>query len=82
MITFNTLKKYARRGHLKHWVTGEFDGMVDGVIHKDIRDIDPKKTTLDDLKKFKATKNYITITPSGRFMLSNCIYTVHFMVEA
>ncbi len=80
MITFNTLKKYARRGHLKHIIHGEFCGMVDGMRVKPFDP--PTETTLHDLKKFKATKNYLSINPKGHFRLQNCIYDVTFIVEA
>jgi len=82
-ITFNTLKKYARQGVLRHYVRGEFNGMVDGMEFKktgNLLDLLTTKTTLEDLAKFKVSKNWISEV-HGIITLSNCCYEVKFSVQ-
>tara|TARA_Y100000401_G_scaffold38325_1_gene28916 strand:- start:14039 stop:14335 length:297 start_codon:yes stop_codon:yes gene_type:complete len=82
-ITFNTLKKYARQGRLHHHVEGEYSGMVDGMEFRknSLLDVIATKTTLEDLEKFKVTKNWITEKHHGVIELSNCCYVVKFLVS-
>jgi hypothetical protein len=77
--TFNTLKKYARKGQLFHNVKGEFSGMVDGVEFKNFKKW--SKTTLEDLAGWKVTKNYIQFENNKELSLSNCCYFVDFQIK-
>ena len=86
-ITFNTLKKYARKNQLVHSVNSEFNGMIDGHDSTNYP-TKAKHTTLEDLKKFKVSKNWISapdihISTCGtrmyrKVLLSNCCYVVSF----
>jgi|TARA_R100000501_G_C2576271_1_gene81234 hypothetical protein len=75
-VTFNTLKKYARKGHLFHNVRGEFSGMVDGIEFTPWKKW--SKTSLENLAEWKVTKNYIQVKSENKFSLSNCCFYVDF----
>ena len=77
-VTFNTLKKYARKGQLFHNVRGEFSGMVDGMEFNDPYVVKWSKTTLEDLAWWKVSKNYIQVKNEKEFSLSNCCFYVDF----
>ena len=78
--TFNTLKKYARRGQLTYQIKGSFDGMIDGFSDRRNNGLF-KVATLKDLERFKTTtRNYLTVEDDGRIELSNCCYRVDFKV--
>jgi len=75
-MTFSTLKAQAKAGKLKHHVISEYDG-TDTEQSNNVDNF--KITTLEDLKKFKATKNYFSV--DGKYLrLDNCIYSVNFKV--
>ena len=75
-VTFNTLKKYARKGQLFHNVRGEFSGMVDGMEFTSCKKW--SKTSLENLAEWKVTKNYIQVKNEKEFSLSNCCFYVDF----
>ena len=78
-ITFSTLKKYARRGELLHQVEGQH-GPYGMEFYRGDGALKLEKTTLEDLARFKASRNWITdgsdvVTFAT---LSNCVYLVNF----
>ena len=77
-VTFTNLKKYARRGELTYRITSEFDGMTDG---KEGVATNPVQTTLEDLAKFKVSKNFLGYVSEDTIRLSNCCWTVIFKIE-
>jgi hypothetical protein len=78
-ITFNTLKKFARRGQLKHQIKRTFDGSIDGL--QSYSKLTTETTTLDDLKNFKVySGNYIS-EENGTIKLTNCCYRIDFHIE-
>ena len=78
-VTFSTLKKYARQGSLYHKVKGEYNGMYEGMeFYNGLR---YKKTSLKDLIKFKVTKNWITLNEDNSIDLSNCCYSINFIIK-
>ncbi len=89
-VTFATLKLLANKGLLQHRVRAEH-----GAYGMEFYSDQPvATTTTDDLKKFKATKNYITTEnchefingPFGRVdsdaQLDNCIFSVVFFFSS
>ena len=78
-VTFNTLKKYARKGQLFHNVRGEFSGMVDGMEFNNCEKW--SKTTLEDLSWWKVSNNYIQVKNEKELSLSNCCFYVDFQVK-
>tara|TARA_Y100001963_G_C6748396_1_gene432802 strand:- start:569 stop:1087 length:519 start_codon:yes stop_codon:yes gene_type:complete len=79
--TFTTLKAKARRGELFHRVRAEHS--VYGMEwYTNDRELPIVQTTLEDLDKFKVTKNFIqteNLTDSDAdAQLSNCVYVVMF----
>ncbi len=78
--TFNTLKKYARKGSLYHTYKGEFSGMTDCMDFNTTKE--EFKTTLEDLVKFKTnSRNFIKQEEDGSITLSNCCYYIKFNVR-
>ena len=82
-ITFATLKKFARLGKLSHRVDAEFNGMYDGMEYYDSSDRVVSKTTLDDLARFKVSKNWLTVQKHmpSIVVLSNCCFKVTFSID-
>jgi len=78
-ITFNTLKKFARRGQLKHQIRGAFDGSVDGIEPYSQNTLET--TTLDHLNKFKVYGGNYLSEENGMVKLSNCCYRINFHIE-
>jgi len=91
-VTFNTLKALANKGLLLHRVRGAH-GAYGMEFYNDEKKLAVEKTTVKDLEKFKATKNFIQTEnianlydefdgPFGEIkadaQLSNCIYYVVF----
>ena len=78
-VTFNTLKKHARKGELFHTVKREFSGMTDGLESNKYQE--QTITTLEDLNEFKASKNFLEAHNDNFITLSNCVYHVEFEIK-
>ena len=79
-VTFNTLKKFARKGQLFHNVRGEFSGMIDGMEYNDQYAIKWSKTSLENLAEWKVSRNFIQVKNEKEISLSNCCYYVDFQI--
>ena len=88
-VTFNTLKALANKGQLAHRIRGHH-GPYGMEFFNGEDKLPVEDTTIADLKKFKATKNFIQTKNLEDFIdgpfgaikadaqLSNCIYYVMF----
>jgi len=88
-VTFNTLKALANKGRLAHRIRGAH-GPYGMEFYNGEEKLPVEDTTIADLKKFKATKNFIQTENLENFcdgpfgaikadaQLSNCIYYVIF----
>ena len=80
-VTFNTLKALARKGQLEHRVRAAH-GAYGMEWYNNENTLPITQTTLEDLNKYKVTKNYIqtenlTDTDADA-QLSNCCYVLMF----
>lgn len=77
-ITFWTLKAYARKWKLGWIIKMEFSGMSDGM--ESIKDPKEIQFTPEKLEEIKATKNYIRENENWTVRVSNCIYSIDFIL--